>query len=169
MTRSKTIAVLGTIIIAVGAISFSAFAASNYKTPAEAVAGLTGKTVESVIAQRVESNKTYGTIADEAGKLDEFKDEMIEIKKNTLSKRVEAGTMTQAQADEVIAAITENQANCDGTGDRIGQEAGARFGGGNGQGQNRGQGKGQGQGMGQGGRNGSGRGQGNGTGVCTVQ
>jgi len=156
MTKLKTFTALGAIVLAVSAISFTAFAASTYNTPAQAVAGLTGKTEESVIAQKAETGETYGTIASEAGKLEEFKNEMLEIKKDTLAERVAAGTMTQAQADEVLANLTENQATCDGTGsERIGQKSGAGFGMMNGQGQ--------GGGMGQG------RGQGNGSGACQAK
>ena len=51
--------------------------------------------------------------------------------------------MTQEEADEIIAALKENQAVCDGTGTaRTGQQFGAGFSGmmGNGQGMGRGQG-----------------------------
>jgi hypothetical protein len=162
MTKLKTLTTLGIVVIAVSVISITAFAASAYKTPAQAVAGLTGKTEASVIAEKIESGKTYGTLANEAGKLEEFKDEMVAIKKDVLDARVAAGTMTQAQADEILADLEANQATCDGTGTgtaRIGQKAGAGFGSMNGQGQ----GKGQGSGMGQG------RGQGMNSGTCTVQ
>ncbi len=167
MKKFKVLTTLGIVVLAVSVISITAFAASAYKTPAQAVAGLTGKTEESVIAQKVETGKTYGTLASEAGKLEEFKDEMLEIREDALAAKVEAGTMTQEKADEILAAIKENQANCDGTGSkRIGQKAGAGFGSMNGQGQGQGQGKGNGQG--QGGGMGQGRGQGN-NGVCIVE
>ena len=165
MKKFKTLTTLGIVVLAVSVISITAFATSAYKTPAQAVAGLTGKTEESVITQKVETGKTYGTLASEAGKLEEFKDEMLEIRKDALAAKVAAGTMTQAQADEIWAAIEENQANCDGTGSaRIGQKAGAGFGSMNGQGQGQGKRNGQGQGGGMG----QGRGQGNG-GVCVVE
>lgn len=157
MKKMKTLTMLGLVAIAVSAISITAFAASIYDTPAQAVAGLTGRTEESVIDERAETGSTYGTIADEAGKLEEFKDAMLEIKKDRLAESVESGRLTQEQADEVLARIEANLENCDGTGSqRIGQAAGAGFGGGNGQGQ------GNGQGM-----MGGGRGQCNGT--CTAQ
>ena len=86
MTNLKKIVSLGLIVLTVGATSLTAYAASTYNTPAEAVAGLTGKTVESVIAERSETGKTYGTIANEAGKLTEYKAEILEIKKDTLTE-----------------------------------------------------------------------------------
>ena len=152
MTNLKKVLTLGTLVLLISVTSLTAFAASNYNTPAEAVAGLTGKTVENVIAEKFESDKTYGAIANEAGKLDEFKSEIFEIKKATLVKKVLAGTMTQEQADEIMAALDESMENCDGTGSaRIGQKMNAGFGGmnGNGNGQGNGQGRGQGgQGLG---------------------
>lgn len=116
MINLKKTMALGTIIFAIGTTSVTAFAASNYKTPADAVAGLTGKTVESVTAEKLETGKTYGTIAKEAGKLEEFKAEKLEMKKDKLNAQVAAGTITQDKADEIIAAIIEKQTTCDGTG-----------------------------------------------------
>lgn len=130
------------MVLTIGGTSLTAFAASKYNTPAEAAAGLTGKTVESVIEEKTETGKTYGTIAKEAGKLTEFKNEILEMKKDILDEKVKNGTITQERADEIITALKENQANCDGTGSaRVGQKMGAGFGG-NGGGMGRGQGKG---------------------------
>lgn len=148
MKKFKKFAAIGLAVLVASAMSVTALAASN-KTPAEVVAGLTGKTVESVIEERTDSGKTYGTIANEAGKLDEFKSQMLEQKKELLKEKVAAGTMTQEKADAMIKAIEQNQANCDGTGSgRTGQKMGSKFGGGMGNGQGRGQGSvGHGQGI----------------------
>lgn len=137
MKNIKKLILAGAVILAVGTTTATAFAASPYNTPAEALAGLTGRTVEDVTAERLETEKTYGTLASDAGKLEEFSDEMLQIKKDIMADRVEAGLITQEQADEIMAAIEENQAACDGTGSgRTGQRMGAGFGGmqGNGQG-----------------------------------
>ncbi|MBR0598484.1 DUF2680 domain-containing protein [Sinanaerobacter chloroacetimidivorans] len=152
MKNFKKLIMVGAMVTMIGAASVTAFAASSYSTPAEAVAGLTGKTVEDVTAERYETGKTYGTIANDAGKLEEFQTEMLQIKKDILADRVEAGLMTQERADEIIAAIENNQSACDGTGSlRTGQRMGAGFGSMNG-GQGYGQGNGQGmRGFGQGG------------------
>jgi len=166
MTKAKKLAIPVVLALAIGAISFTAFAASSYKSPAEAAAALTGRSVEEVTAQKSEDGTTYGSIADEAGKLEEFKAEMIELKKDILAEKVEAGTLTQERADEILAAIEGNMANCDGTGSgRSGEGMGAGFGFGQGSGQGNRQGNGQGNG------NGQGRGQGGGMrngGVCTA-
>lgn len=128
MFKHKKLAMLLTVILVIGVTTITAFAA-GYKTPAEVVAGLTGKTVEAVTAERADTGKTYGTIANEAGKLDAFKAEMLETKKAYLADQVAAGKITQARADEIIAAIEANQENCDGTGSgRIGRGMGAGFG-----------------------------------------
>jgi hypothetical protein len=126
------------------------FAAVATKTPAEVAAGLTGKTVEEVTTDRT-AGKTYGTIAEEAGKLEEFKTETLQQKKLLLDQRVIDGNLTKAAADEIYNSIVENQETCDGTGSAgTGKMNGAGFG------------KGRGQGMG------NGSGQGNGAG-CVVQ
>lgn len=146
MTNFKKYFAIGTLALAL--FTTTAFAAASYQTPAEAVAGLTGKTVEDIISQKNETGKTYGTIAKDAGKLEEFKKEMLAVKKQMLDEKVAAGTMTQKQADEIYAALVENQAACDGTGNaRIGKSMGAGFGGMMGQGKGRGQGRGMGQGL----------------------
>lgn len=161
MKNMKKIVTLGAVVLAMGATSLTAFAASEYSTPAELLAAITGRTVESVVEERTEKDKTYGTIASEAGKLDEFKDGILEIKKDNLAKQVAEGKITQDKADEIIEKIEENQETCDGTGSsQIGRALDARFGSngeglGNG-GANRGQGLGRGQGSG----NGFGRAQG---------
>lgn len=124
MKKFKKIHTLGAIILAVGTTSITAFASSGYKTPAE------------------------------AGKLYEFKKENIAIKKENLKAQVEAGRITQAKADEIIKAIEENQANCDGKGlGKIGCNKDVRFGSqgeGNGEGKGIGNGQGRGPGKGQG-------------------
>lgn len=138
----KKLITIGTVVTTIGVTSLTAFATSAYSTPAEAVAGLTDRTLDSVITERIETGKTYGTIANEAGVLDEFKAEILEQKKDSLEEKVANGTMTQEEADEIILAMEENQTTCDGTGTaRIGRSMGAGFGKGRGYGQGRGTGR----------------------------
>jgi hypothetical protein len=108
----------GAAILAVMAfaVPITAYAATDYDSPAEAAAELTGRTVESVVAERLDTGKTFGTIAAEAGKLVEFKSEMLEQKKEVFGERVTSGSMTQEQADAAVALIEARQAVCDGTG-----------------------------------------------------
>lgn len=169
MKSLKKIVTIGLMVLTVSAISITAFAASGYNTPAEAVAGIIGRTVESVTEERAESGKTFGNIASEAGKLDEFKAEMLEMKKDRLAAQVAEGKITKEKADEIIAAIEANMANCDGTGSgMLGRKMGAKFGS-NGEGLGNG-GANRGNGMGRGQGRGLGKGQGNsfGMGACVT-
>ena len=135
MKSIKKLITVSACALVLSAMAVTTFAASAYKTPAEAVAGLTKREVQSVIDERTTTGKTYGTIANEAGVLEAFKSEVLQIKKDALAARVAAGTMTQAQADAIIKSIEANQATCDGTGNGgIGRGAGAGFGAGAGQG-----------------------------------
>ncbi len=112
-------------VLTVAAGSVTAFAAES---PAEIVAGLTGQSVEAVIAERTESGKTYGALAAVSGKLEEFRIRMLEQKKSRIEERVEAGTMTEARAEAVLAAMETRRADCNGTG------TGNMYGGANGNG-----------------------------------
>lgn len=121
MTRFKKILLPAVMVLSLGATTVTAFAASP-ATPS----GLDASSLQEIKAQR------------------------LELKKEILADRVEAGLLTQEQADEITAQIQERQATCDGTGsDRIGQMMGAGFGS-NGQGKGQGLGQGNGLGMGQG-------------------
>lgn len=144
------------VIAALGVLGTAGAAyAATAKTPAEIAASLTGKTVAEVTNDRA-AGETYGTIANDAGKLDEFKVQMLEQRKAVLDQRVKDGTLTQQQADEFYNAMKNNQATCDGTGNaQIGRKNGMGFG----------NGAGNGQGMGRG----MGRGMGNGNGSCINQ
>lgn len=149
-----------TLIVSVVAVSILGLTGAAYaagiKTPADIAAALTGKSIADVTNERAEG-KTYGTIAKEAGKLDEFKAQMLEQKKAILDQRVKDGTLTQQQADEIYNSIKTNQATCDGTGNAgIGKKYGVGFG----------QGKGMGGGSGRGSGRGMGRGAGMGKGDC---
>ena len=140
----KFIAVLTAagLVCAAGAVY-----AATAKTPADIASALSGKSITDVNKERAEG-KTYGTIAKESGKLDEFKAQMLEQKKVLLDERVKDGTLTQQQADEIYNRMKNNQANCDGTGNaRIGKNSGAGFGQGKGMGRGFGCGAGTGCGM----------------------
>jgi len=166
----KLIAVVA--IVGIMATAGTAFAAT-VSSPAEIVSRLTGISVEDLYVQR-SAGTTYGTIAKDAGKLDEFQVLMLEQKKIILDQRVADKVMTQAQADEIYNDIKENQATCDGTGtDRIGQNSGMmgfgngdRDGVGFGNGLRNGTGNGAGMGMNRGAGNGNGNGFGPGNGLC---
>ena len=152
----KTVAILGTLGVLV--ISTAAYAAT--KTPSQIASGLTGKTEAVVIAERA-AGKTYVTIAKDAGKLTEFKSQMLVEKKAVLDLRVKDKTLTRAQADKILTSIEANQATCDGTGSAgIGRKNGVGLGLGTGTGCGMGMRAGRGSGTGM--RNGTGVGMGNG-------
>ena len=143
----------------IGVIGLGSFAyASDFSTPADITSELTGKTVESIREER-EAGKTYGQMAKDAGKQEEFKTKMIANRKAILSQKVSEGQITQEQADLVLKEIETNMENCDGTG---GKEVGKKNGIGFGQGQGLGNGEGRGQKNGQKLRDGTGMGQGRG-------
>ena len=149
----KTVAILGTLGIL--ASSTAAYAATT-KTPAQIVSGLTGKSTTQLYTERA-AGKTYGTIAKDAGKLTEFKTQILVQKKAILDQRVKDKTLTQAQADAIYKSLVANQATCDGTGSAaIGRANGVVFG------QGAGTGMGMGMGKGAGMKNGTGGGMGNG-------
>lgn len=129
MKSKKNIIAISAASLVILATSVTAFATTTYTTPAGVLAEITGGTVESIIDQKTETGKTYGSIAAEAGKLDEFKGASLEAKKERLYAQVADGTITQEKADEIIKAIEENQAICDGTqSQEIGKNSGAKFG-----------------------------------------
>ena len=158
MKNFKKLIATATIVGILGVVGVAgASYATGATTPAGIVAGLTGKSVEEITAQRV-AGTTYGTIAKEAGKLEEFKTENLVQKKAILDQRVKDGNLTQEQADAIYKSIADNQATCDGTGSAgIGQRNGAGFGQGMGMGQGMGRGAGQHNGGGFGGGMGRGR------------
>ena len=131
------------VVLAVLAAGTTVALAAGAQTPAEIVSDLTGKSVEDVTEAR-EAGETYGEQAADAGKLDEFKDARLEQYKLALDEAVKEGRITQAQADELYAAMEARMEAC--TGDGIG--AGCGLGNGAGGGFGRGNGAGQGLGFG---------------------
>lgn len=130
MKNMKRVLVTGAVVLAMGATAVTALAVTKTLTPAEILAGITGKPVETVITERNETEQTYGALASDYGVLDKFQSEMLEEKKEYLEQRVAEGTMTQERADAILAAIEANQADCDGTGNGGRAGLGAGFGGG---------------------------------------
>lgn len=115
MKNVRNIVAAGALTLAMGVTSMTVFAAAKYDSPQDALAGITGKSVEEIAEMKVE-NKTYGAIAAEAGKLDEFKAELFEQKKENLQERVTEGKIAQEDADALLERVQEHQALCDGEG-----------------------------------------------------
>lgn len=116
MKKNKYLAFVLALMLMLLFNPVNAMAAATNETPASIVANLTGRTIEDVINEKMETGKTYGTIAKENGKLDEFKKECLKIKEKVLKDNVEKGLLSQTEADSILAAIKTNQAICDGDG-----------------------------------------------------
>ena len=155
---------IATAVVVVAALGTGVAAATDFKTPAEIVAEITGRDEDSVVEEKQETGKTYGTIAAEAGVLDAFRDVMQDMREDRVADRVESGDLTQEEADAILERVEERQEDCDGTGSGMG--GGACDGSGLGLGLGGGQGKGQGQGGGCGMGSGAGQGRGQGQGDC---
>lgn len=164
MKHLKSKVILFTAISVLSMSSALTVSAAGRHTPADIVASLTGRAVASVIEERFETGKTFGTIAAEAGKLDEFKSEMLSTKEEILNENVENGVISQEEADEILDAVKERQAVCDGTGYGDGLGCGYGYGDGSGNGFGCGYGNGNGGGYGNGNGNGPGCGYGAGRG-----
>ena len=157
-TRKLVMVVAVLVIMAMAGTALAA----TLKSPAEFASELTGKTIEELRAE-VGQGRTIGSIVNDAGKLEEFKQYMLEQKKAILDARVQEGRLTQERADEIYNAIMERQESCDGTGEgALRENKGSGFGQGAGFGVGNGMGKGMGNGLGNGMGNGrvQGRGQG---------
>jgi hypothetical protein len=147
MKKFMKVSVVAVVIFVLGTAG-TAFAAS-FKTPAEIVSALTGKTTDAINSERVEG-KTYGAIANDAGKLEEFKTQVLKQKKVNLDQRVKDGTLSQERANAIYDAIEKAKSTCDGKGRTcLGAGCGAKIGaGGCGMGNNLGRGSGRGMGGG---------------------
>jgi len=178
MKKNKLFIVLSIVTLLVIGASAAVFAATEYTTPAEIVAGLTGKTVDEAVAER-KSGTSYGAQAKEVDKLDEFQTERFELCEQNLDQAVLDGSMTQEDADKLLEDMTLRMEECDGTGTGLGQGesngngtglcdgtgTGLCDGTGAGQGNEKGNGSGMGMGMGRG----AGNGTGTGCGACADQ
>lgn len=115
MKFKKPLIALSILVVMIISLSSVAFAAGIVKTPAEIVAGLTGKTVDQVTVDR-QNGTTYGAQAKAAGQLEAFQDQRLEQYKITLDEAVKNKEMTQSQADELYANMKLRLESCDGTG-----------------------------------------------------
>lgn len=125
----KNLKIILAIAVAAAVLTMTGAAfAADFKTPLEIVSQLTGKSAESLNTERAEG-KTYGAIAKENGKLDEFKKEMQEQKKAILDQRVADGKLTREEADKIYNMLKENMETCDGSGSGgFGRKSGIGFG-----------------------------------------
>lgn len=114
------------LAVAMGVTSLTVFAAAKYDNPWEALAGITGKTVEEIEEEHFEDGKMLYEIAEEEGKLDEFRNEVIEQKKELIEERVLEGSLSRERADEILENIENGIGPCGGG--LAGQNNGLGFG-----------------------------------------
>ncbi|HBL85255.1 MAG: hypothetical protein A2Y17_03410 [Clostridiales bacterium GWF2_38_85] len=110
----KPLIVLAAVAV-LGAISITSIAAGVFGNPAQILADLTSQSADSVEQAKLETGETYGQMAIDAGVFEEFKSALLEERKADIAERVAEGTLTQEQADAIIARIEDRVANCDGT------------------------------------------------------
>jgi hypothetical protein len=116
MNRLKILAVTTALVMVLGATTITAFAGTAFSSPAELLASLTGKTVETVTEEKLDANQTYGALAQDAGVYEGFKSGMQEVRENRILEKIENGNLTKDEANEILDAIEERMATCDGTG-----------------------------------------------------
>lgn len=113
--HKRFIIALGCALVMLVALPTVALAAVPVTNAAQVVAELTGRDVNSIIDERVTDGKAYGTIADEAGVLEQFKNRVLELRQEAIAARVAAGTMTQEQANNRLELLQQRRDLCDGT------------------------------------------------------
>lgn len=145
MKKTKLFLLISIVTILLVGVASISYAATVYNSPAEIIAGLTGKSVDAAVAAR-QAGTSFGAQAEDAGKLAEFKAARLDLYKQRLDQAVTDKKITQEEADKLYQAMELRTANCSGAGS------------------GQGTGNGLGQGMGMGGR-GMGRGAGNGSGA----
>lgn len=137
MKSKKILIVLSIMAVMLIGIASVSYAVGAFKTPAEIVSGLTGKSVADVTAQR-QAGISYGAQAQDVDKLDEFQAARIAEYKAQLDALVKDGKLTQAEADTRLKTMTDRIEICDGagTGMMSGAGQGMMNGGGRGRGSN---------------------------------
>ena len=161
------------LLLLVGFMVFGSMAfAAEGSTPADIYANLTGKTTEEAWGMRGQGR--FGALAAEEGVSEAFVAQMLVAKKAAIQAMV-GDELTQEEADEAIATLEAQVADCDGTqqqaqllqgmGMQFGNGQGAGLGNANGQGAGLGNANGQANANGRGGNGGNRRGTQDGTGA----
>lgn len=131
--KIKKITVLAVLLVLImGTISFAAEKEYSYRTNVEILSEMTGKTVEDLREECAESGKNIWAVAEEEGILEEFKEEILETKKQAIENKVKTGSITEEQGNRIIENFKLKQNNCTGLGGN-GFGMGMRNGNGNGQ------------------------------------
>ncbi len=135
MKKVLLILTVGILVLGTMAMSF----ADGIFNPAQVYGDLVGITEEEAYNLHIDSDKTFGTLASEAGVYEAFTSVMLDSKIQYINQLVTDGKITQEQADGIINDLQ----NCDGTqqgilrnalGYGMGLGANGEYGMGNGQG-----------------------------------
>ena len=125
MKRSKILLLSVAVLLVCGAFAIPALAEATYQSPAQAAAGVTGMSLEEVQQERAETGKTYGEIAAENDRLDEFREAKLSMQEESVSS-----------SSSTVSSIGNGNGVCDGscngTGVCDGTCTGAGYGNGNG-------------------------------------
>lgn len=65
------------------------------------------------------NNITCATLVKKIGDFSEFQKKMLERKTTIIKERIEDGTLSQTEGNQIIKKLKEYQAICDGTGQRL--------------------------------------------------
>lgn len=104
MKKMTKLAIVGAIVLVIGATSVTALAASG----AGPWNGTAGAVNRPTIAGRA--------VDGDSDELDALQAQCFDRMKDILDARVAAGTLTQAEEDAFLNALKERQEACDGTG-----------------------------------------------------
>ena len=104
MKRSKILLLSAAVLLVCGAFAIPAFAGATYQTPAQAAAGVTGMSLEDVQQERAETGKTYGEIAAENDRLDEFREAKLSMQEESVSS-----------SSSTVSSIGNGNGVCDGS------------------------------------------------------
>ncbi len=96
------------MVMAFGATSY----ASVSQRPIDVVAKLTGLSVDEV--QELRNFSRFSEIVTEAGVLEAFKTEMLDVRRAMVNHGLTNGRLTQEQADKIMDAFLSKIDNCDG-------------------------------------------------------
>lgn len=113
MKNKKLLVVVSIMVVMVLGLASVSYAAAAYKSRPEAAAGLTGKTLDEVIAAR-KAGTPYGQQVETPEAQAAFEAEIQEQFKDRLNALVTEGKLTQEEADARIKAMEEHIADCDG-------------------------------------------------------
>ncbi|MEA3422230.1 MAG: hypothetical protein U9Q80_00220 [Bacillota bacterium] len=108
MKKMISIILIGVLAIGFGALSF----ADAFGNPAETYSNLAGITVAEAYELKG-ADQTFGDLAKESGFWDDFVAATLAGKIAIVEARLADGTLTQEEADEIIAQIND----CDGSGE----------------------------------------------------